>query len=71
MRHFTGTCRGGPFDGKDLAHTRREYRVAKLKPVKFLNPNEPPEPPEKLTPEWGTYRHVASNWVWRDGDADC
>jgi hypothetical protein len=67
---FSGRCRGGPWDGKDLAHEWPRYRVPIRVPFKLSLPTDSP-PETILSLKWGVYHHVADNWIWRDEDAYC
>jgi hypothetical protein len=70
MRRYEGTCRGGPLDGKDLAHDRSMYRV--LVPVFPKPPVASFHPPDEMLPrrlefdtETHSYVHVLEQWVWQ------
>jgi hypothetical protein len=60
MQRFVGICRGGPFDGKWLEWSRHEYRAAVLPPLSITM-----DPDICVTVNWGTYRHVLGQWIWR------
>ena len=61
---FAGRCRGGPWDGKDMEWSRPEFRLPVRAPLPFLSDFKPPE--VILSLKWGSYRHVAGQWIWRD-----
>jgi len=60
MKTYEGRCRGGPLDGKDLAHTSSVYRV--VIPVWNGKPFWSEAP---FDAEHGEYRHVANQWIWQ------
>ena len=61
---FAGRCRGGPWDGKDMEQLHYEYRVARLPPISLRPAFEPPD--KIVEAKWGTYHHVAGQWIWRE-----
>jgi hypothetical protein len=50
-----------------MEHDRPTYRVPMMPPISFRRTFEPPDKIDTL--KWGTYHHVAANWIWRDEDA--
>lgn len=64
---FRGTCRGGPFDGTYMEHDRPKYLVAKRPPISLqYDPDKDVQRTIKYG--YGTYRHVAGQWIWRDDE---
>lgn len=56
MKTYEGICRGGPHDGKMLAHYASIYCIT------FFE-NTPKDKP-MMTSE-GCYHHVLGQWIWR------
>jgi hypothetical protein len=65
MPIFTGIFRGGPYDGRRLAHTSKTYTAEYLPPLKpgFTNV------PLADCYRYGYYAHVLGQWIWHD-DSD-
>jgi hypothetical protein len=61
MRAYSGRCRGGPWDGKDLEAERRTYKVAIIPPLTFDFRNTVKDQVEL---KYGHYEHVLGQWVW-------
>jgi len=70
MRIYEGRGRGGPLDGKDLAHDKRMYRInvpVFPKPLATWHPPDeklPPSLPE-FNVELHAYVHVLGQWIWQ------
>jgi hypothetical protein len=64
MKLYTGRCRGGPWDGKDLEAEFYTYKVAIMPPLTFRPASEPPDPPQHIDLKWGQYEYVLGQWVW-------
>ena len=47
-----------------MEQLHREYRVARLPPVSLRPAFEPPD--KIVEAKWGTYHHVAGQWIWRE-----
>lgn len=64
MTTYSGTCRGGPYDGKDLEHTSKHYRINLLPPLSIHdNINQ-----ETVKPRYGIYGYVLGQWIWHTVD---
>lgn len=63
-RHYSGVCRGGPWDGKEMVQDRPVWVVAMLGPLGF--PVETDDMRRWPLPvRHGEYHYVAGQWVWR------
>jgi hypothetical protein len=68
MNKLLGICRGGPRDNEWLEWHRDEYVMPFLLPQQArLFSGE--EPPNIVKVNYGRYRHVLGQWIWRP-DAD-
>ena len=63
---FSGICRGGPYDDKQLEHTAPTFRVMTLPPIEFLRFSEFTPGPDTMKPKVGAYRHVLQQWIWHE-----
>jgi hypothetical protein len=59
---YSGRCRGGPWDGKDLFSEWRTYRVPIAPPLQLRIDAEPPDHVDELT--YGFYEYCLGQWVW-------
>jgi hypothetical protein len=63
---YSGRCRGGPWDGKDLFSEWRTYRVPIAPQISaFVDPRSAVEsPPDYVKLTYGFYEHCLGQWVW-------
>jgi hypothetical protein len=66
MKLYSGRCRGGPWDGKDLEAEFRTYKVAIMPPLEnFVSAKwREQHPPDHSNLKWGQYEHILGQWVW-------
>ena len=67
MRVYEGTGRGGPLDGKEIAHDRSMYRVnvpVLPKPPMVSSDGVPLSRPE-FNVKTHFYVHVLGQWIWQ------
>lgn len=69
-RMNSGTCRGGPLDGKNLHHPAPRYQVAIDEHSKKTIPGYyRPSDPLSVVPvaiRFGTYRFADGVWTWQE-----
>ena len=59
-----GTCRGGPYDGKEVAHWSPLYvvMVAEQTPLRITETAPTDQPPKT---KMGAYRYILGQWIWK------
>jgi len=56
MKQYEGICRGGPIDGKQLAHTSKIFTV--VVPVQTKDPHT-------FDTQHYEYKFILGQWVWQ------